>query len=299
MTTWPTGLLTPLVTPLRDDAIDTDALARLVERQIAAGVNGIVACGGSAEFGALSTDERILIAETLMTQLDGRIPLVVQTGALATREAVQLSEAAERIGAAGLLLASPYGEPINWCERKRFYQDVAGSVSLPIMVYNTPPSGLLCFEEIQELAEIDNVTAIKDSSGDVTLLGDLLAKARTEDFHVYVGWDSLAVPAVADGADGLIIGAANVIAAEVTTVLRLRQTSSETAEYRRLLDQLRLFLRFMEGSTNYIALCKFGLHLDGLDVGDVRAPYLMPPAEELDLFSARLQDLRSAFAVKA
>ncbi|WP_375479768.1 dihydrodipicolinate synthase family protein [uncultured Jatrophihabitans sp.] len=299
MTTWPTGLLTPLVTPLRDDAVDNEALDRLVESQLAAGVNGIVAGGGTGEFGALGTDERMSITESLITLLDGRVPLIVQTGALATRDSVQLSVAAERAGATGLLLASPFGEPITWRERKRFYEDVADAVSLPIMIYNTPPSGLLAFEQIEELAKIENITAIKDSSGDMTLLGDLLAKARAEDFHVYVGWDSLALPAVARGADGLIIGVANVIAREVTTLLAMRRTSGETDEYAHLAEQLRLFLRFMERSTNYIALCKFGLRLDGLDVGDPRRPYLLPPDDELEHFTGRLQELRSAFSAHA
>lgn len=292
---WPPGLITPLVTPLRDDALDIDALASLIEHQIDAGAAGVVVGGGSGEFGALSVGERRTLAGEVAAVLEGRLPFVVQTGALATKDAVALSVHAEEVGAAGTLLASPFGEPINWRERQRFYEELDAASSLPIMIYNTPPAGLLSMSEVEALAALPHVTAIKDSSGDVTFLGDLLTWSAENDFAVYVGFDSLVSYGAAHGARGTVLGVANVIPAEIVEVLQLSTLGEISEELRLVWEPLRAFLRFMEDSSNYVALCKYGLGRDGLDVGGVRAPYLMPFTDERQAFVVRLDAVRRAF----
>lgn len=296
---WPPGLMTALVTPLREDALDVPALGSLLEAQVAAGVSGLVVGGGTGEYGALDLAERRRLAEAAIDCIAGRIPVVIHTGALSTRDAVALSRHAEEAGATAILVASPFGEPINWRERFTFYEQLSTQVALPTMIYNTPPSGLLTLEQIIELAELPNVSAVKDSSGSSELLGDLVAWAAGRDFGVYVGSDSMLYDAVAGGARGAVFGAANVIPGPLAAVATSVREDGPGHESRALWSHIRPLLRFMEASPNYMALCKAGLALQGLPVGDVRAPYLMPDEAEVKELGSRLEEVTAAFLASA
>ena len=120
--TWPAGLLTALVTPLADDALDVHTLAEVIERQVAAGIAGLVIGGGTGEYGVLSMDERQQLAAEAVRFTAGRVPVIVQTGTLATRDAITLSRQAEAVGADAIMTASPFGEVISWPERLHFYE---------------------------------------------------------------------------------------------------------------------------------------------------------------------------------
>lgn len=288
---WPKGLVTALVTPLRDDGLDLAALAALVDDQIAKGVSGFVVSGGTGEYTALSLDERRLLIREAVRIVDGRVPVIGATGCLSTRDAIVLTRDAQAAGVAGVLVASPYGEAINWRERLAFYSDLDAAVSLPIMIYNTPPSGFLTFEQIRQLAALGNVTAVKDSSGDPELMGDLTIWARTIGFTVYVGKDSFLLEAILNGADGAVFGVANFIPGELVQLIGTLQADGMTPEARARWRAIRPFLRLMEQSPNYIALCKVGCKLRGIDVGDVRRPYLMPEEDELERLATSLQQL--------
>ncbi|MBS1893919.1 MAG: dihydrodipicolinate synthase family protein [Actinobacteria bacterium] len=289
---WPAGLLTPMLTPLSGGELDLKAFGQMLELQVRAGAAGVVVGGGSGEFGTLTVAERHRLAAESVAILAGRLPTVVQTGALATRDAIELSIAAEKTGAAGLLLASPFGEAINWRERYRFYEEVDASVSLPIMIYNTPPSGLLSMVEVEELAGLSNVNAIKDSSGDFTFLGDLLVWAGANDVAVYIGWDNLVKFAAESGARGAIVGVANLIGEEIARTLELAAAGEPVEAW----PTLREFIRVAESSANYVALCKACMIEHGIDAGQVRAPYLMPSAAEVEELRGHFRAVREAFA---
>lgn len=296
---WPTGLLTALVTPMVDDDVNVDVLGELVDRQVRSGVSGLVVGGGTGEFGALTLEERKLIAAETVSAADRRVPVIVQTGALTTRDALTLSQHAENAGADAIMVASPFGEPINWTERFRFYEVLANAIALPVIIYNTPPSGLLTLDQIKALADLEHVRAVKDSSGSPELMGDLVEFAEGTDFGVYVGLDSLLYDAVRTGAHGAIFGAANVIPGPLSAVAASLRTDGPNAANDALWRQIRPFLRFMEGSPNYVALCKAALSLQGLAVGPVRAPYLMPDEAEINELATRLERVVHAFEASA
>ena len=289
---WPSGLMTAIVTPLKKDKVDPDALSMLIEHQIKAGVSGLVVSGGTGEYGALSYDERSALIRESVRLAKGRVPIIAATGRLTTADAIRLSNDAAGSGAAGLLVASPYGEPINWRERLAFYKKLTAAVKTPVMIYNTPPAGLLTFDEIRQLAELPNVSAVKDSSGNPELMGDLNAWARTNDFSVYVGKDSFLYEAISTGARGAVFGAANIIPellVELISALRSKGSSPASLE---LWSRIRPFLRFTEVATNYVGLCKAGCKLRGIDVGEVRAPYMMPSAKEVEQLAGWLKTLK-------
>lgn len=293
---WPAGVLTALVTPLAGDELDVGALEALIDNQIGAGIAGFVIGGGTGEYGALTIAERLRLAREAIRIVDGRAATVVQSGALATRDCLTLGRDAERAGATGLLIASPFGEPISWAERLRFYEAVTAATELPVMLYNTPPSGLLTVAEIEQLAQLPRVSAIKDSSGDPVLLGDLLTRFAGSGFSVYIGLDSFLYDAIGSGARGAVFGAANVVPGPVSRVARELLNHGQSPQSRQRWQPLREFLRFMENSPNYMALCKAGCALNGIPVGEVRAPYMMPAPEEVDELARRLKEITDQFA---
>ncbi len=278
---WPKGLVTALVTPLQDDAADLDAFRRLIDYQVDNGVAGLVVTGGTGEYNFLTLDERERLFAHAVECADGRVPVIAASGCLATRDTMRLSLSAEAAGVAGLLVTSAFGEPIGWHERRSFYAELDAAVHTPIMIYNTPPAGLLNFAQVRELAELSNVSALKDSSGDPTLMGDVLDWSRDTDFAVYVGLDSFMFEAVLTGAHGAVFGTANFLPAELSQVIALVQ-AGEVAEAQSRWRDIRPILRFMEQVSNYVALCKVGLGLRGIEVGQVRKPNLMPDQQEID-----------------
>jgi 4-hydroxy-tetrahydrodipicolinate synthase len=286
---WPRGLITALVTPMKGDGIDAAATKELIERQVRAGVGGVVVAGGTGEHGALSLDERTDLTRMVAAAANGRLPFIVQTGALTTRDAVKLSQDAQEIGAAGLLVPAPYGEAVNWREKQAYYETINDSVSLPIMLYNTATTGLMALEQIAQLAELSNVSAIKQSSGDATALGDIVTWSRTRDFAVYTGWDDQLAPAALAGAHGALLGAGNVVPELIVQVLDLCYRRQLDSEFEEAWARLRRFLRFLGTSENYVSVVKLAIQLRGLDVGDVRRPYLMPRGDEREALVAELR----------
>jgi len=170
---------------------------------------------------------------------------------------------------------------------------VHDAVGLPIMIYNTPPAGIMTLEQIDELSGLERVTAVKDSSGDVTLDGDLLAWAADRDVAVYLGRDSLVPLAGALGATGVVVGTGNVVPeALIRAFDRARDGHGPGPAW----PTLRALLRFVEESSNYYALLKVAAARDGLDLGPVRAPFLMPDADgdELRVLAEHLDRVRMA-----
>src|SRR5919206_1928076 len=162
------GVLPALITPFTEDgsAIDTQALAANVERLIGAGVAGLVPGGSTGEFTTLSNAERRLLVEATVEAAAGRVPVVAGTGALSTRETVELSVHAERAGAAAVMVVPPFYDPLSWRELRAHYTAVADAIAIPIMYYNLPSaSGVtLTAEQLRALP----ITCLKDTGGDAT-----------------------------------------------------------------------------------------------------------------------------------
>lgn len=215
------GVLSALLTPFDNDgAVDDASLRRVVDRNIEGGVHGVVACGSTGEFTTLSAAERRHVVETVIDQTAGRVPVVAQTGAQSTAEAIELSQHAEKAGASALMIVAPYYEPLTIDETKRYLRTVAESVNVPIMLYNLPIATSVNMTPafVGELArEVENIQYIKDTSGDIAQAGQLI--------HLYgdviatvVGWDALGFAALAEGAAGIMAGTANVLAAELVSI---------------------------------------------------------------------------------
>src|SRR5918911_3988772 len=134
------GVLPALVTPFTADgeAIDGDALRAIVERLVGAGVGGLVPGGSTGEFTTLSHAERRELVEVTVEAAAGRVPVVAGTGALSTRETVELSRHAEASGAAAVMVVPPFYDALSWPELLAHYAAVADAIAIPIMYYNLP-----------------------------------------------------------------------------------------------------------------------------------------------------------------
>ncbi|WP_371573241.1 4-hydroxy-tetrahydrodipicolinate synthase [Streptomyces sp. NBC_01314] len=215
------GVLSALLTPFDDNgSVDEATLRRVVDRNIDGGVHGVVACGSTGEFTTLSNAERRLVVETVIDQTAGRVPVVAQTGAQSTREAIELSRHAEQAGASVLMVVAPYYEPLTIEETKRYLTTVAESVSIPIMLYNLPiATGVnMTPTMVGELArEVENIQYIKDTSADIAQAGQLIHN-HGDVVSTFVGWDSLLLAALSEGAAGVMAGTANVVAAQLVSI---------------------------------------------------------------------------------
>src|ERR671922_442993 len=161
------GVLPALITPFTDDgdAIDAQALAAIVDRLVGAGVGGLVPGGSTGEFTTLTNAERRRLVDVTVEAAGGHVPVVAGTGALSTRETVELSVYAEQAGAAAVMIVPPFYDALSWPELLAHYTAVADAIAIPIMYYNLPSaSGVkLTAGQLRELP----VTCLKDTGGDV------------------------------------------------------------------------------------------------------------------------------------
>ncbi|ALL85580.1 dihydrodipicolinate synthase (plasmid) [Pseudonocardia sp. EC080619-01] len=217
------GVLTALATPFDVGGdVDVPALRFLVDRSIDGGVDGLVACGSTGEFAALSTDERRLVVDTVVEHTAGRVPVVAQTGASSTAEAIRLTNEARASGADVAMLVTPYYEPLTLPETVNYVREVTGLVDLPIMLYNIPSAtGVnLDPDTVGGLArEIDTIRYVKDSSANMEQALQLIHH-HADHVATFVGWDSLIHASLMEGAAGVLAGAANVVPTEIVAVYR-------------------------------------------------------------------------------
>ncbi|WP_416979822.1 dihydrodipicolinate synthase family protein [Streptomyces sp. T028] len=269
------GVLTALAIPFAADGqIDEKVLRRVVDRSIDGGVDGVVACGSTGEFAAMSGAERRLVVETVIDQTAGRVPVVAQTGALSTREAVELSRHAEAAGASVLMVVAPYYEPLTLDETLHYLRSVADAVDIPIMLYNLPgATGVnLTPDIVGKLArEVENIQYIKDTSADMAQAGQLIHN-HGDVISTFVGWDSLLLQAISEGAAGVMAGTANVMPAHLVSVhraLRAGDLDRARAEWDRIYPLMDAIM-----SAPFIQAVKAGLNAAGIPAGEPREPLL-------------------------
>ncbi len=266
------GILPALVTPFMDDlSIDEAALRALVSRLVAAGVGGLVPCGSTGEFTTLSSDERKRVTELVVEVAAGAVPVVPQTGALTTKEAVELSKHAEDVGCAAVMVVPPFYEPPEWADLLAHYETVASAIGIPIMLYNIPASGTtMTVERIDELAGISGVRYIKDSSGDAVMLTRLIQEYGDR-LGIFNGADTLSFCALAAGAVGGVWGAANFIPELTVRLYRHLVTDKDLDAAHDLWDKIWPICHILE-STHYASAVKTACELAGVAAGPTRPP---------------------------
>jgi 4-hydroxy-tetrahydrodipicolinate synthase len=207
-----TGSLTALVTPFRSGAVDTKALADLVEMQIAGGADGLVPCGSTGESATLTHEEHLEIVKEVVRLARKRVPVIAGTGSNSTAEAVRLTRGAAELGADAALLISPYYNRPTQEGIYLHYVAVAEAARLPIIVYNIPgrTASNILPETLARLARVPHVIGVKEASGSLGQVLDVLELCGPN-FAVYSGDDNLTLPIMAAGGKGVISVTANIL----------------------------------------------------------------------------------------
>ena len=284
------GVLPALITPFTDDgdALDTHALTAIVDRLVAAGVGGLVPGGSTGEFTTMTNAERRELVEATVDAAAGRVPVVAGTGALSTRETVELSRHAERAGAAAVMVVPPFYDALSWRELLAHYTAVAQAVDIPIMYYNLPgASGVrLTAARLRELP----VTCLKDTGGDAVAATELI---QTDGPTLLNGWDTLTFAALAAGVRAVVWGTASILPEQCVELHRLLIDEIDLPAARELWARLWPLCQFLEGQS-YPAAVKAACRLAGDVTGPVRPPLLPLDDAAIDELTALLDQATSA-----
>lgn len=276
-----TGCGTALVTPFRRDlTLDEDALRKLVRRQVEAGINFLVPCGTTGESPTLSSAEQKRVVEITLEAARGRVPVIAGAGGNNTEHVMEMARAFEAMGAKGILSVSPYYNKPTQEGLYQHFRAIAGAVRVPVILYNIPGRTGVNIEPatIKRLAEIDNIIAVKEASGNIGQMAVILDMVPDR-FSVLSGDDGITLPLMALGGRGLISVVSNEIPAEMTRLVQLALTNDFAAAR----EIHRRYFRLMEA--NFVETnpgpVKAAMALMGLLEPVFRLPLVAPKPENL------------------
>lgn len=275
------GTYTVMITPFdQEGQVDLSVLRRFTEWQIAQGIAGLIPLGSTGEFLSLTDEERHLVARTVIEQADGRVPVLIGTGAENTHDVIRYSREAETLGADGVMIIPPFYSTPTDDEIFAHYRLVSEAIGLPIMLYNNPATANVDLrpELVARLSTLANCRMIKESTMDVTRIRDIqrLCGDGMAVFGGIMGYESFL-----EGAVGWVAVASNVAPHAMSEIFRLcdgyRDIAQAKALYHRYLPLIQLV-----GGQGYVAGSKALLGMMGLEVGLPRAPRLpLPEAARL------------------
>jgi len=271
------GSIVAIVTPFRNGEIDEERLRELVEFQIENGTDGIVPCGTTGEASTLDYDEHDRVIEIVVQQAKKRVPVIAGTGSNSTKEAIEITEHAKRVGADGALLVTPYYNKPTQEGLYRHYKTVAESVALPQVLYNVPGrTGVnMLPETVARLADISNIVGIKEASGSLQQVSEIISLCGDK-IEVLSGDDFITFPIMACGGSGVISVTANIMPKEVAGMVDAFN-AGDLEEARRLHLMLLRISNAMFIETNPTPV-KTALGLMGKCDDEVRLP-LAPMSE--------------------
>ncbi len=284
------GVMTALVTPFRGGQIDEPALRALVERQIDAGIDGLVPCGSTGESATLSHDEHDRVIEIVVEAAAGRVPVVAGTGSNNTEEAIRLTRHAKEAGVSGALLISPYYNKPTQAGLVAHYEAIARACELPLIVYNIPgrTASNILPETLAQLAQLEYVVGVKESCGDLDQIAHVVTRC-SDDFTVLSGDDALTLPLLSVGGDGVISTSANVAPAEMLELVRAFR-SGDAARALAVHQRLMPLFDALFCETNPIPV-KAALALLGLVDDEIRLPLTAISQPNRDALQVVLKEL--------
>ena len=205
------GSITALVTPFRDGAFDEDAFRALIDWQIESGTHGFVPVGTTGEGPTLSHDEHRRVVEVCIAEAKGRVAIIAGAGSNSTQEALELARHAEKVGADGVLVVTPYYNKPSQEGLYRHFKAVNDAIGIPIVIYNIPPRSVvdMSIDTMKRLYELENVVGVKDATASLARTAQQRA-ALGPDFIQLSGEDMTALAVMAHGGHGCISVTSNV-----------------------------------------------------------------------------------------
>jgi len=266
------GSIVAIVTPMHQDgSLDFPALNHLLEWHIESGTNAVVVVGTTGESATLSNDEHCELVAHCVKQVRGRIPVIAGTGSNNTSEALYFTESARQNGADAALLVTPYYNRPSQEGLYQHFKAVAEAVDIPQILYNVPGRTAcdLALETVERLADLENIVAIKDATGDIPRGIELIARVGDR-LTVYSGEDAITLPLILAGACGTISVTANVAPALMSEMCALA-LSGDQAAAQAVDDKLALLHKNLFLEANPVPV-KWALQQMGLIQSGIRLP---------------------------
>ncbi|MBX3527309.1 MAG: 4-hydroxy-tetrahydrodipicolinate synthase [Rhodoblastus sp.] len=271
------GSMPALVTPFKDGAVDEDAYRKLIDWVVESGQHGLVPVGTTGESPTLSHDEHRKVVEICIAEARGRVPVIAGAGSNNTREAVELAKHAEKAGADGVLIVTPYYNKPNQEGLFQHFKAIDAAIGIPIVIYNIPPRSVIdmSVDTMKRCYELKNVVGVKDATGNIGRIS-MQRQAMGPEFIQLSGDDITALSCMAAGAHGCISVVANV-APKPTADLMEACFAGKYDEALKIQDRLVPLhaATFLEAG---VTGAKTGLSLLGRASEEVRLP-LVPSTE--------------------
>lgn len=284
------AVATAMVTPFREDhSLDLDAAASLADHLLEHGTETLVVAGSTGESPTLTHKEKLELFRAVIDAAAGKGKVVCGTGTYSTAETLELSREAEGLGADGLLLVTPYYNKPPQRGLLEHFTTVAGSVSLPIMAYNIPgrTGTRIEHDTLLRMAEVPNIVAVKDSTGDFQAISKLIGEAPP-DFEVYSGDDWATFGFLCLGAVGIVSVAAHLVGDRIRQLCDL-VFSGDIPAGRKIHEELTPLFNALFITSNPIPV-KTALAMVGHPVGPPRLPLVPATTEERERIRKALVD---------
>lgn len=265
-------VLTAMVTPFnKEGLIDVDKTKKLIDYLLANGTDALVIAGTTGESPTLSTDEKVALFQLCVEYVNKRVPVIAGTGSNNTGASIELTKKATDIGVDGIMLVTPYYNKPSQEGLFQHFKEIAAVTPLPVMLYNVPGRTAVHLEAQTTIAlsKIKNITAVKEASGSLEQMAEIIS-ATHHGFYVYSGDDSMTLPAMSIGADGVVSVASHVIGNELQAMVssfKNGQVKEAASAHRSLLPVMKAM--FLAPNPTCV---KFALYKKGVDVGGVRLP---------------------------
>lgn len=268
------GIIAAMVTSMNEDeSLNPAEIKRQVDRQIAAGVNGVFCLGTNGEAYILSEEEKIRVISTVVEAADGRVPVYAGTGMPGTNETIRLSRKAKELGADVLSVISPYFAAISQEEIYDHYAELASAVDLPIVMYNMPArtGNNINPDTVARLSKVDGILGVKDSSGNFDNMKQYIELTDPETFNVLSGNDALILWNLLAGGAGGITAVANIYPEVMVSIYQhFKEGDLESAKQAQ--DSIRPIRNcFRFGNPNTVT--KTAARISGNPVGPCRRPF--------------------------
>lgn len=282
-------VLTAMITPMKaDGSVDYKQAVRLAEFLVNNGSDGLVVGGTTGESATLTFDEKVQLFTDIVNELGGTTEVIAGTGSNDTAVSIALTKAAEKAGVDGIMLVTPYYNKPSQEGLYQHFKAIAENSSLPIMLYNVPgrTNVNLLPETVARLAEIPNIIAIKEASGDLEQVS-YLRTLTPDDFLIYSGDDALTLPILSIGGCGVVSVAAHLVGRRIKSMIEAFLAGRVQEATSIHLELIQIF-RTMFIATNPVPV-KRSLEYLGIDTGPVRLPLVDLTEEQAEMIKETLR----------
>lgn len=282
-------VITAMVTPFNQDGeVDYNATEQLVEHLIANGTDAVVVSGTTGESPTLTMEEKVEMFKQVVKFVDNRISVIAGTGSNNTQESIELTKLAEQANVDGIMLVVPYYNKPSQAGLYAHFKAIADATTLPVMLYNIPGRSAcnIDVDTIVGLSKVDNIVCVKEASADLEAMAEIITRTD-DDFLLYSGDDSLTLPVLAIGGNGVVSVASHIVGNEMQKMIE-HFHNGNVVEAGRLHRELRPTFDALFTSPNPVPL-KAALNIMGVTVGSVRLPLVPLNEEELEQLKKDLQ----------